>query len=104
MSRTIEKACDLRTALAGGDPLFVLFYAAWCPFSRQFLPVYEKHSEGRETDFVRIALDGYHGLAKLQQLQGDAIAQLAQPADNDVIRVSRSQGNLPILSARRFVE
>ena len=58
MSRTIEKACDLKTALATGDPLFVLFYAAWCPYSRQFLPVYEKHSEGRDADFIRIALDG----------------------------------------------
>ncbi len=58
MSRTIEKACDLKTALATGDPLFVLFYAAWCPFSRQFLPVYDKHAEGREAHFIRIALDG----------------------------------------------
>jgi len=27
--------------------VFVLFYANWCPFSRAFLGVYEKHAHGR---------------------------------------------------------
>jgi len=38
--------------------VFVLFYANWCPFSRAFLGVYEKHAHGREAEFFRVDLDG----------------------------------------------
>jgi thioredoxin-like negative regulator of GroEL len=44
--------------------VFVLFYAAWCPFSMAFLPVYEKHAAGRDREFVRILLDGSEDLFK----------------------------------------
>lgn len=44
--------------VGSGNGLYVLFYAEWCPFSRAFLPVFEKHAHGRETEFVRIVVDG----------------------------------------------
>jgi thiol-disulfide isomerase/thioredoxin len=61
----LSKLCsrrDLREIIKSGDGAFVLFYAAWCPFSQAFLPVYEKHVKGREKDFVRIAIEGNEDL------------------------------------------
>jgi thiol-disulfide isomerase/thioredoxin len=53
---------EIQEIVASGDDVFVLFYAAWCPFSQAFLPVYEKHADGREKEFVRIVLNGNEGL------------------------------------------
>ena len=57
MSR-ICSARELRDFTKSGEGVFVLFYASWCPFSLAFLPVYEKHAAGRETEFARILLEG----------------------------------------------
>jgi len=53
---------ELAEALGSCDRVLVLFYAAWCPFSMAFLPVYEKQAAGRERNFVRITLDGNEDL------------------------------------------
>jgi len=61
----MSKICDrseLREILKSEGRVFVLFYAAWCPFSMAFLPVYEKYADGREKEFVRIVLDGNEDL------------------------------------------
>jgi len=58
MSRILRDRTELAEALESCDRVFVLFYAAWCPFSLVFLPDYEKHAEGRERHFVRMTLDG----------------------------------------------
>ncbi len=58
MSRLCDER-ELREAVGSAEGVFVLFYAAWCPFSMAFLPVYEKHAAGREKEFVRIAIDGH---------------------------------------------
>lgn len=57
MSR-ICNSKELREITKSGQGIFVLFYAPWCPFSQAFLPVFEKHAEGRDMDFVRVLLDG----------------------------------------------
>lgn len=57
MSR-ICSSKEVREMTGSGRGIFVLFYAPWCPFSQAFLPVFEKHAEGRDTDFVRVLLDG----------------------------------------------
>jgi len=61
MSRMCDER-ELREAVKSDDGVFVLFYAAWCPFSMAFLPVYEKQAAGREKDFVRVVLDGHEAL------------------------------------------
>ena len=61
MSRICNQQ-EFREAVKSGDGVFVLFYAAWCPFSMAFLPVYEKYSAGREVEFVRVVLDGNEAL------------------------------------------
>ncbi|MDH4196988.1 MAG: thioredoxin family protein [Candidatus Aminicenantes bacterium] len=53
---------EIREITGSGDGVFVLFYASWCPFSLAFLPVYEKHAEGGDAEFVRILLDGNEAL------------------------------------------
>lgn len=60
---------EIQEITGSADGVFILFYADWCPFSRAFLPVYEKHAAGREGEFFRILLDGNetvfdaHGIA-----------------------------------------
>jgi thiol-disulfide isomerase/thioredoxin len=61
MSR-ICNSKELREITKSGQGIFVLFYAPWCPFSQAFLPVFEKHADGRDTDFVRVLLDGNEAL------------------------------------------
>lgn len=39
---------DLDDVLTSRDEVFVLFYASWCPFSRKFLPIFEKAAAGKE--------------------------------------------------------
>jgi len=46
MSLPIEDARRLQELIASGRDTLVLFYASWCPFSRAFLPVFEKHACG----------------------------------------------------------
>lgn len=48
---------DLDTVLKSKDKVFVLFYATWCPFSLQFLPIFEKHAERKGRNCVRVTID-----------------------------------------------
>ena len=50
----LESPQALEDALKKKDRLFVLFYAAWCPFSREFLAHYVSHAEQNEPCYVRI--------------------------------------------------
>ena len=55
-AKDMSKLCnpqEIQEIAKAGDGVFVLFYASWCPFSLAFLPVYEKHANGREKEFVR---------------------------------------------------
>lgn len=36
---------------------FVLFYASWCPFCRDFLPIYNKYFEKQPETFLRVMID-----------------------------------------------
>jgi thiol-disulfide isomerase/thioredoxin len=40
-----KKKSTFHEDLKNKDRLFVLFYATWCPFSQQFLPVFEEYSK-----------------------------------------------------------
>jgi len=48
---------ELENALRNKEKVFVLFYASWCPFSRRFLPVFEKYSEARPKSCMRVKID-----------------------------------------------
>ena len=39
------------------DRALVLFYAAWCPFSQRFLPVFEEYSKSNPEECISIIAD-----------------------------------------------
>jgi thiol-disulfide isomerase/thioredoxin len=39
------------------DRAFVLFYAPWCPFSRQFLTVFEEYSKSNPEECMSLVLE-----------------------------------------------
>lgn len=55
--KDITSKKELEKALEGNDSAFVLFYASWCPFSKRFLPIYEKHSSGSKNKCLRVMID-----------------------------------------------
>jgi thioredoxin 1 len=57
MSKLINNEQELDQVLKSKKGVMVLFYASWCPFSRAFLPVFEKQAEGKEDSFCRVATD-----------------------------------------------
>lgn len=68
----MSKLCngpEVLELIGSGADIFVLFYADWCPFSRAFLPVFEKHGQGPEKEFVRILLDGNEELFDLEGIE-----------------------------------
>jgi thiol-disulfide isomerase/thioredoxin len=67
MSRICSQK-EIQEIVGSGDGVFVLFYASWCPFSMAFLPIYERHADGREKEFVRVVLDGNEALFEEQAI------------------------------------
>ena len=39
------------------DKVAVLFYASWCPYSQDFLPIFESYAKDKENNFARILTD-----------------------------------------------
>ncbi len=48
---------DIDEVLKTKNKVFVLFYATWCPFSRKFLPIYEKCTMNSPTPCLRLMVD-----------------------------------------------
>ena len=68
----MNKLCnpqEIREIEKSGDGVFVLFYASWCPFSVEFLPIYEKHANGQEKEFARIVLEGNEKLFEKHRIE-----------------------------------
>jgi thiol-disulfide isomerase/thioredoxin len=63
-SKPIESEKDLDVALKKADRAFVLFYASWCPFSRKFLPVYDKFSTDKKNRAVCVKADDMDSLCE----------------------------------------
>ena len=60
----IDIEYDLDEALKSKGKVFVLFYASWCPFSRKFLPIFEKYSETSTQNCMQIKIDDKPKLTK----------------------------------------
>jgi len=39
------------------DKAFVLFYADWCPFSQEFLPIFEEYSRSNPKECLKLVAD-----------------------------------------------
>jgi thiol-disulfide isomerase/thioredoxin len=48
---------ELEEALKNNGKVFVLFYASWCPFSKKFLPVYERYAKNSRLPCIRVVAD-----------------------------------------------
>ena len=55
---------DFEEALKTNPRFFALFYASWCPFSRKFLPIYEKCTLNSPTPCVRVMVDDREDLCE----------------------------------------
>ena len=63
MSKTNIKY-GLDDVLKSKDKVFVLFYASWCPFSQEFLPMFEKFAKGTTQSCVRVMTDDKPNLCR----------------------------------------
>jgi thioredoxin 1 len=64
MRKIIESKSDLDKMLSECSGLFVLFYASWCPYSRRFLPIFEKYTKNDEKNSCRVLTDEIEGCAE----------------------------------------
>ncbi len=53
----IDREGDFGDLLKKNDRIVALVYASWCPFCRNFLPVFEKYADAGELGFVRVQDD-----------------------------------------------
>jgi thioredoxin 1 len=53
----IDVEFDLEVELKSKGRVLVLFYASWCPFSRRFLPIFEKYSETSPQNCMQVKID-----------------------------------------------
>ena len=53
----LDSEFNLEKSLRNKEKVFVLFYASWCPFSRRFLPIFEKYSETRPQSCMQVKID-----------------------------------------------
>ena len=57
MSRLIKTASELFGLIRSSPKVMILFYADWCPFSREFLPCFEKADADGGRGFLRVLVD-----------------------------------------------
>ncbi|MCJ7696415.1 MAG: CDGSH iron-sulfur domain-containing protein [Anaerolineaceae bacterium] len=53
----IDNKGELEDILKNKKRAFVLFYASWCPFCRDFLPIYDRYFEKEPETFLRVMID-----------------------------------------------
>jgi thiol-disulfide isomerase/thioredoxin len=59
---------DFEDALKAKQKFFALFYASWCPFSRQFLPVYQKCTQNNPVPCFRVMIDDREDLCEKYEI------------------------------------
>jgi thiol-disulfide isomerase/thioredoxin len=48
---------EVEAQLERADKAFILFYESWCPFSRRFLPIFEKFAEKERRQCIQVVAD-----------------------------------------------
>jgi thiol-disulfide isomerase/thioredoxin len=56
VSKTKRKS-SFHEDIKNKDRAYVLFYATWCPFSQEFLPIFEEYSKSNPKDCISIIAD-----------------------------------------------
>jgi thioredoxin 1 len=60
---------DFEEALKSKQKFFALFYASWCPFSRRFLPIYQKCTKDSPVPCIRIMIDDREDLCEKYSIE-----------------------------------
>lgn len=63
------KAEEFEEILSRERKLFVLFFASWCPFSRRFLPIFERHTKNNPVPCLSIAIDNRQDLCDRYRIE-----------------------------------
>jgi thioredoxin 1 len=53
----VDSERGLNETLKANERVIALFYASWCPFCVDFLPVFQKHAEGEGLGFLVVQDD-----------------------------------------------
>jgi len=48
---------NIEDALKSKDKAFVLFYASWCPYSQEFLPVFKEYAKANPDECLSVVVD-----------------------------------------------
>ncbi|MCK9362681.1 MAG: thioredoxin family protein [Syntrophales bacterium] len=56
-SNWVEQKQDLEKMLTARNRVIALWYASWCPFCKKFLPIFEKHAEDPDHNFLFVRDD-----------------------------------------------
>jgi len=62
-AKDLTREEDLNDILISKDKVCVLFYASWCPFSRRFLPYFEKTAKGKDC-YASVVINDDEALAE----------------------------------------
>lgn len=60
---------DFEEILKTKAKFLALFYASWCPFSRKFLPIYEKCTANSPNPCIRVMIDDKEDLCEKYSIQ-----------------------------------
>jgi thiol-disulfide isomerase/thioredoxin len=48
---------NIEEVLKSKDKAYVLFYASWCPFSQEFLPVFKEYAKANPQECISVVVD-----------------------------------------------
>lgn len=60
---------DPEDSLRSKDRVFVLFYASWCPYSRRFLPIFEKFAQDETRACMSVVIDDKASLCEKYSIE-----------------------------------
>lgn len=66
----MEKFCEL---IKGEKPVFVIFYATWCPHCRRMLPIIDKLENHKELILLRYDIDDEQNKRLIDYYQVQAV-------------------------------
>ncbi len=83
MSR-VDVEANMEAILKSKAKVFVLFYATWCPFCRQFLPIFEKFAKTNTRHCEFVVIDDKPSLREEYEI--DVVPTILVFQDGKIIR------------------
>jgi thioredoxin 1 len=64
-----SKGRAISDQIAKKDKAIVLFYATWCPYSRQFLPIFEDYAKSNPNECMSIIIDDIEDICEAYSIE-----------------------------------